>query len=145
MRHWGLCCVLAGSLASLAGCGWQSGSASAPQGGLAVVDLDEVAKALGVNSRLNDMVKFREQSLNNELGAINKEISDEIKSKFEGVKEQFGEELPPDEAKKLRAEAMQANSKLQQARTKAQMNLSSFTEELKVAFRKQIRPVAQEV
>lgn len=149
MRHWGVSCVLALGVAGFAGCGWQAGTASTStpsNGGVAVVDLDEIARATGNKTRLDDMVKMREVSLNNALGKFNSDVSEDIKGRIKDVQDELdGKELPPEEAKKLRAEAMQANAKLQQARAKAQQDLTSFTEELKLTFRKQIRPIAQEV
>lgn len=151
MRHWGVGCVLALGVAGLAGCGWQAGTASTSTtgGGVAVVDLDEIARATGNKTRLDDMVKMREVSLNNALGKFNSDVSEDIKGKIKDFEEQYGKDTPTDEArdeaKKLRTEAMQANAKLQQARAKAQLDLNAYTEELKLTFRKQIRPIAQEV
>lgn len=150
MRHWGVGCVLALGVAGLAGCGWQAGTASSSTatGGVAVVDLDEIARATGSKTRLDDMIKMREVNLNNALGKFNTDVSDDIKGKiqeYKDLEEQAGKELSPEEAKKLRSEVMQAQAKLQQARSKAQIDLQGFTEELKLTFRKQIKPIAQEV
>lgn len=147
MRHGALICVLVGSAAGLVGCGWQAGSASDPQGGLAVVDLDEVAKSLGANARLAEMVKMRETSLNNDLKQKKSELEGDLNDKVKELKEKYTEADPisPDDAKKLRAESISANATLQQFRTQAQVNLNSYTEALKQQFRAEIKPIAQEI
>jgi len=145
MRHWGVCCVLAGGLAGMAGCGWQAGSATSPQGGVAVVDLGEVAKSVGANTVFSDMVKMRGAKLNNELGKVTTDLKEDLNLKIEEVKTQFPETVPADEAKKLRDQSISANAKLQQLRSQAQVDLSTFTEQLKQQFRAEVRPIAQEI
>lgn len=152
MRHWALSCLLAGVVVSFTGCGWQgyfssasSSSTSASNGGVAVVDLDRVATASGVKTRLDEMVKFRQVTLDNEFGKFSKDQSEKLKTLVEEAKSQFGEEIPQEEAKKLQAQQFVANNNVQKARTSAQMNLNKFTEELKSQFREVVRPIAHEV
>ncbi len=145
MRHWGLCCVLAGCLAGMTGCGWLGTPSSSSSGGLAVVDLDRVATAVGVNTQLAEMVQFRQATLNNAVVKLSNEQNEKLQSLLDEIKDKFGEEVPKEEAQKLRKEALVANSNMQQARTNAQANLNQYTEELKMQFREKVRPIAQEV
>ena len=145
MRHWGVLCVMAIGLGSLIGCGWQAGKASAPKGGLAVVDLDEIATSVGANTRLADMVKMREVSLNQAFGKMQTELSDGIKELVDDVKSRFEDEVPTEEARKLQKETITANAKLQQFRSQAQLDLNTYTEQLKQQFRAEVRPIAHEV
>jgi Skp family chaperone for outer membrane proteins len=110
-----------------------------------VVDLDEVAKSVGAAGLLADMVKMRETNLNNEFGKISNELKDELQSKLDDVKSEFGTEVPAEEAKKLQQQTITANAKLQQFRNQAQANLNVYTEQLKQQFRAEVRPIAQEV
>lgn len=145
MRYGALSCVLAGSLIGFAGCGWQSGSPAAPQGGLAVVDLDEVAKSVGADARLNDMIKMRKVSLNNALGKMTNELKDGLKAELDDVKAEFGDEVPVDKAKEIREKTLKANATVQQALNQAQADLQVYAEQLKQRFRAEVRPIAQEI
>ncbi len=144
MRHWGLCCVLAGSLAGVIGCGWQ-GSASSAKGGLAVVDLDEIAKAVGVSARLDDMLKMKKVSLNNALVKADTELTEGLKTLIEEVKAEHPEQVPAEEARKIQKESATANAKRQMMQNQAQAELAKFENQLKVQFRAVVRPVAQEI
>lgn len=145
MRHWGMCCVLAGCLAGMTGCGWLGTPSGTSTGGLAVVDLDRVAAAVGVNTQLAEMVQFRQATLNNAVVKLSNEQNEKLQSLLDEIKDKFGEEVPKEEAQKLRKEALVANSNMQQARNNAQANLTQYTEELKMQFREKVRPIAQEV
>lgn len=141
MRHWGMCCAVCAGVIGLTGCGWMPGGANAQKGGVAVVDLREVAKAVGASSQVTDMIKFREVSLNNALGKLTADLNEAIQEK----KAEFGEELSDEQTKELQKNAVAANMKMQQARQQAQANLTKYTTDLEVTFRAKVRPIAQEI
>jgi Skp family chaperone for outer membrane proteins len=145
MRYAAISCVLVGVVAGATGCGWQGASSPAPQGGLAVVDLDEVAKSLGADTRLNDMIRMRKVSLNNALGKIKTDLQDELKTELDDVKAQFGNEIPAEKAKEIREKTLKANATVQQALTQATTDLNLYAEQLKQRFRTEVRPIAQEI
>ena len=110
MRYGAWCCIFVGTLAGLTGCGWLSGSGHSHQsGGVAVVDLDEVAKSLGVDSRLSDMIATRKAVLANDLGKIQTELKTDLQTELDDVKTTFGDEVPADKA--ARASQEDARSK----------------------------------
>lgn len=141
MRHWALSGAACAALMGLTGCGWMPSGSSEKTGGVAVIDLREVAKAVGASSQVTDMIKFREVSLNNALG----KLTADLKEKIEEKKAEFGEELSEEQTKQLQQEAMRAGQNLQQARQQAQANLSKYTTDLELTFRAKVRPIAQEI
>jgi Skp family chaperone for outer membrane proteins len=144
MRHWSVCCALAAAMAGVIGCG-----NSTDKGGLAVVDLDEVARAVGANAQLNDMVNMKKASLNNAIVKADTELKSQLESLIEEAKSEFPEEfpknVPADEAKKLQQSSANANAQRQMIRNKAQAELQNFENQLRVQFRSVVRPIAQEI
>ena len=141
MRHWALWGAACAGMFGLVGCGWMPTGSSSQKGGVAVIDLREVAKAVGASSQVTDMIKFREASLNNALG----KLTADLKEKIEERKAEFGEELSDEQNKQLQQDAMVAGRSLQQARQQAQANLTKYTADLEMTFRAKVRPIAQDI
>lgn len=141
MRHWALWGATCASVFGLVGCGWMPTGSNGQKGGVAVIDLREVAKAVGASSQVTDMIKFREASLNNALGKLTADLKDKIEEK----KAEFGEELTEEQTKQLQQDALVAGRNLQQARQSAQANLTKYTADLEMTFRAKVRPIAQEI
>ncbi len=141
MRHWALWGAACAGVFGLVGCGWMPTGSSSQKGGVAVIDLREVAQAVGASSQVTDMIKFREASLNTALG----KLTTDLKEKIEEKKAEFGEELSEEQTKSLQQDALAAGRSLQQARQQAQANLSKYTADLEMTFRAKVRPIAQEI
>jgi Skp family chaperone for outer membrane proteins len=134
------------SALGLAGCGWLPGSSKTESaGGIAVVDLDEVAKSLGVDTRISDMIEARKKVLHNELGKVQTDLKSGLQTELEDVKAKFNDEVPAEEAQELRKKTLEANATVQRAISNANQNLTSFAEGLKQRFRTEVRPIAQEI
>jgi Skp family chaperone for outer membrane proteins len=127
----------------LAGCGFQPGSqtASAPKGGMAVIDLDEVAKTIGRTQEINDSWQVRKRALDQALQQAQTKFRDEITAK----KQEFGEQPTDEQQQTLIALEREANNRLLQAGRKAQADLEGFRNQMVAQFRAEIRPFAKQV
>lgn len=134
--------AVVGALA-MAGCGFtgSSSNSAASGGGLAVLDLDAVAKSTGRSDDMAKAVKLREAGLNQQLAKAQAEAS----SKFEAKKAEFGEQPSDEQKKQLLQMQVDFNSQLGNLRRQAQAALEQFRQDMVVQFRNDIRPVAYEV
>lgn len=134
--------LAAGALFSV-GCGSQFGgaSASSSKGGLAVIDLDVVAKSIGRTQEMNDALNVRKSALDQALARGQADLKRQLTEK----KEEFGE-TPTDEQK---AQLVQldrnAGAQLVQATRKAQAQLEAERQKMIADFRTEVRPIAQQV
>ncbi|MDZ4687929.1 MAG: OmpH family outer membrane protein [Planctomycetaceae bacterium] len=143
MRSGSLFVALAAGAMLMAGCGFQPGgqSASAAKGGIAVIDLDHVAKTIGRTQEINDAWQVRKRAADQGLQNLQASFRDQINAK----KAEFGEQ-PTDEQKQILANmGRQADSKLLENGRKAQADLDQFRNQMVAAFRAEVRPFAQQV
>lgn len=137
--------VVAGVLMSV-GCGFQPGTAQTAtsttnKGGLAVIDLDLVAKSIGRTQEINETWQVRKNALDQALQKLQASFNEQIAAK----KAEFGEELTEDQQKQLVAMQRDATNKLVQAGRKAQADLDQYRQQMIANFRAEVRPFAQQV
>lgn len=135
--------VAAGVLLSV-GCGFQPGAsqtAASVGGGLAVIDLDQVAKEIGRNTEINDSWQVRKNALDQALLKLQNNFNEQIQAK----KAEFGE-TPTDEQKQQLANMQRdGQNKLVQAGRKAQADLEQYRQQMVARFRDEVRPYAKKV
>ncbi len=125
------------------GCGQQSGgsSATAAKGGLAVIDLDVVAKAVGRTREMNDALKLKQSSFDQALQRAKADFTKQIADK----KAEFGETPTTEQQQQLVQMEQTANSQLLQGARKAQVALDEYRQQLVAEFRAEIKPTASQV
>lgn len=130
-----LCCV---------GCGGFSGggsASSASSGGIAVVDLDLVAKTLNRTEVIAASLQSKKSDLDRQLQQVQGQLRDELLKK----KEELGEEPTDDQKKEFVLMDRKAGAVLTQAGRQAQAILDKTRRDFVAEFRNEIRPVAQQV
>ncbi len=120
------------------GCGWVGGSSG---GGVAVVDLDEVAKQIGASEEMSQALAARENDLNGQLQSLKANYVQQLESK----KFEFGEERTEEQTTQLVAMGQQVKLNLAQAQRNAQGNLSAHRAQLIAKFREQVIPHAEKI
>jgi Skp family chaperone for outer membrane proteins len=141
MRSGSLFVTLSAGALLLAGCGFQPGGQATAKGGLAVIDLDQVAKSVGRTQEINESWKVRQNALAQQLQAAQKSFKEQISAK----ETEFGEQPTEEQQKMLTAMKQQANAKLLEADRKAKANLDAYRNEMVASFRNEVRPFAQQV
>lgn len=114
---------------------------SKPTVGIAVIDLDEVAKQLGSDQQIVTAIKKREEVLNGKLSEIAKAYTDEFKKQKAVLDAQPAEE----NAVQLASYQKQVNQNFSTAKAQAQQNLSQHRQQLIEQFRDAVRPAARKV
>jgi len=141
-RNW---LPLAALLVVVLGCGKQDQpqqeAARRAPGGVAVVDLDAVAKRLGRDLEMQANAEQRMAVLNDELttlqGALNRQLQDK--------KQQLGDE-PDDEGKiELVSFQKRLEAQLLERRRSAETKLAAFRQKQIEQFREEVRPVLRDV
>ena len=112
-----------------------------PQGGVAVVDLDRVAKELGRDVVMANDLKASQSSLLNELAAIQKSANEELQKR----KSELGEDAPAEELQKLQQTAGATQLQFNQLQKQADAKLIQRRNFLIASFREQARPIVYEV
>jgi len=129
------------------GCGLQAPAtttqtaAPVAAGGLAVIDLDAVAKAVGRADDMNQMLKIQEGALNQSLNKIGASFQEQIDKK----KAEVGAEPTPEQTKEVAKLQIEAQSRLTNTKRQAQSRLSQYQQQLVAQFRDEVRPIAQQV
>ena len=121
----------------------QSAQQSGPvasTGGVAVIDLDEVARQLGSDKQIVTAIKQREAALNTKLGDLAKNYMAE----FEKHREALAAEKQ-DQSVQLASYQQQVNKNLSTARAQAQQNLTQHRSKLITQFREAVLPAARRV
>ena len=110
-------------------------------GGVAILDLDAIAKRFGCDKQMSTSIQQREASLNQQLASIKSSYAKQIVEK----RQEFGD-TPTDEQAKLLADIQrQAGASLNKVRQQAKNNLNRHGSLLIQGFRKEIKPIAREV
>ena len=110
-------------------------------GGVAILDLDAVAKRFGCDRQMSTSIQQREASLNQQLASIKSDYA----KQFADRRQEFGD-TPTDEQAKLLADIQrQASASLNEVRQRAKNNLSQHGSLLIQGFRKEIKPIARQV
>lgn len=110
-------------------------------GGVAVIDLDEVARLLGREMSIKQSLTVRENSLNQELETLRVSYANQINQR----KQELPEQAAGGDLAQVQAFEQQALNKIQQARQQAQNDLNEQKRILINAFREEVKPVASKV
>lgn len=117
-------------------------SVKAQQGGVAIVDVDAVAREIGADKQVLDALKQAQDNLNTRL----KDTQAAMQKQFDEAVAKAGGDKASDEQKQQLA---QFNQRLQdqfsQYKGQAQVTLNREQAKLVLAFREKVRPVALEV
>lgn len=116
-------------------------AANAQQGGVAVLDIDKVAKTMGIEDNVKNALAEIETNLNSQL----RTIQTELQARFDNVRSQVGPEPTQDQAQQLANISGQLTQQLTQSRTQAQSQLNAKQFELVSQFRDEVKPVALKV
>jgi Skp family chaperone for outer membrane proteins len=120
-------------VAAVCGCG---GSGPSGSGGLAVVDLDEVAKQLGRDEHIKAALDAKEAELGAELRQAEAALNAEYRRRAQSAN------YLPGETQRLQAEI---NGRLRQAQQDSRTKLADYRMGLVTEFREEIKPVAQQI
>ncbi len=149
--------AVSGVLLVAGGCGkggwsaWNSQdrapSGSAGLSGVAVVDLDEVAKQLGTDVVLKKAISDGQVSLNQQLKTLQSTLQDKYRQKAQELEAQPGVKGSGETSQKSQVAELERelNLQLNQARRTAQNELSTYRQRLIQRFRDEVTPVAQQV
>lgn len=144
MRKASLWAAMAAGVLMSVGCGFQTAgpeTAATAKGGLAVIDLDVVAKSIGRTQEINESWQVRKNALDQALQKLQLVFRDQINAK----KQEAGEQATDEQKKQFAAMERDAATKLVQASRKAQADLDQYRQKMVAQFRAEIRPFAQQV
>lgn len=126
--------LLLGSLASLL----LSLPAFAQKGGVAVLDIDEVARQLGVEEKVRVDLQKMQDNLNAEL----KRAQESMQKQMEGVEKAAGEAPSDDQKRQIIATNQQLNEEFNRLKAQAQNTLGQERVRLINEFRIRLEPIA---
>jgi Skp family chaperone for outer membrane proteins len=124
---------------TLAGCDRASYSGS--KGGVALIDLDDIAKRLGRDAAIVQELKDAGGTLGAQLTAAQKEYQ----TQFDRSKDSIGTKPSDADSQKLAELARNLNLQLQQKQQEAQQELNAKRTLLVVRFREEVKPVALKI
>jgi len=127
------------TLVAMVGCdsGTPQTKAKAP-GGVALIDLDIVAKRLGRDTEIDAELKTAGDDLGAKLATAQKDLQEE----FLQLKQSLGEKPTSKQNQQLADRGRELNEKFQQAEQSARQEIASQRTDLIVRFREEIRPIA---
>jgi len=124
-------------IAGLLGCnGGQN-----PSGGVAVIDLDLVAKRIGRQQKLEQELTEKQRELNSQLQAY--EVS--LRQLFDRKKQEIGGQPAAQQQRQLTQISNQLNAQFVQAQRGVNTNLNRQKQELIAEFRQEVVPFARQV
>ncbi|MDF1656030.1 MAG: OmpH family outer membrane protein [Verrucomicrobiales bacterium] len=113
-------------------------SASAQKGGVAVLDIDAVARHLGVEEKVQvDLIEMQNQ-LNEDL----KKTQAQLQSQMTGLEQSAGENPTEEQRRQILASNQQLNAEFNRLKAQAQQTLAQERARLISEFRIQIEPIA---
>jgi Skp family chaperone for outer membrane proteins len=133
------------------GYGWLPGSQkNAMAGGVAVIDIEAVAKQLGADATLGKQIKDAETSLNSQLGSLQASFRKQYKDKSrELLASRDNRALPPADATAAKEQLAELekrlNLQLLQAQQNAQGKFNAYRGRLVQDFRGEVVPVAKKI
>lgn len=127
-------------IVAVAGCGMEESAAPA-SGGMAIVDLDGIAKKLGRDQEMNAAIQQRQDAINQQLN----DYRTALKQQFEKQKAEFGENPTDEQKQELALFEAKINQRFAQERAKAQNQLAAYQRGLIAEFREEVKPIAQKV
>jgi Skp family chaperone for outer membrane proteins len=142
---------LVSAILAAGGCGssyWPSSNDAtahaARQSGVAIVDLDEVAKQLGSDADLLKAIGEGEASLNQQLKTLQSSLQEKFRRKSQELASGGDGANSGDHRKELARYEQELNRELSDAQRAAQTRLTSYQKQLFKAFREEVIPAAQE-
>jgi Skp family chaperone for outer membrane proteins len=147
MRRLGVMLALSGAAVWLSGCGNQSAApqAAAPKGGMAVVDLDAIAQAIGEAQTAKEAVTMRTNAVNQQL----LKLQDGYRQQLAAKEQELGEDATEEQKQQLAKMNAVAGQQLGTAKQRGEQLLSQYSREVvaKIAtdLRVRIRPICQEI
>lgn len=147
MRRMGVMLALSGAAMWLSGCGNQGTApqAAAAKGGMAVVDLDAIAQAIGQTQQIKDAVSLRTNAVNQQLTKLQEGYREQLAAK----QAELGDEPTEEQKQQLARMTNIAGQQLGAAKQRGEQALSAYSREAisKVAtdLRAEIRPICQEI
>jgi Skp family chaperone for outer membrane proteins len=126
-----------------AGCGTKTVEqpTARPAGGVGVVDLDVVAKRLGRDIEMNNLIEERIVSLNGRLTTL----QGSMRRLYEEKRDKYGDDPTEEQLKELQAWQDRTDAQLLESKRKAEVELSNYKQQLIDQFREQAKPVLREV
>ncbi len=112
--------------------------AMAQKGGVAVIDIDEVARQLGVEEKVRVDLQTMQDNLNAEL----KRSQETMQKQMEGVEKKAGENPTDDQKRQIIATNQQLNDEFNRLKAQAQNTLGQERVRLINEFRNRLQPIA---
>lgn len=113
-----------------------------PSAGIAIIDLDEVARQLGSDKQIVNSIQQRKAALNDKLVELAQNYTAEFKKQKQAIEAQ--PEAQNTEVQ-LASYEKEVNQKFNTVRAQAQQNLSQHKTNLIKKFRDAVRPAARKV
>ncbi len=120
---------------------------SSIQGNVAIVDLDEAAKQLGLSDQWSTELSSRQSKVNEQLVGYQQQLNQQLKTKHaEVIAANTSEELlPQSEQAQLASYQQELNGKLQLAKNQAEQHLTAARTQIIHNFRQMAKQVSLEV
>lgn len=118
-----------------------SSKANSDRGGVAVVDLDEIAKRLGRQVEMDDLLKRKQMELSRHLATVQASYEKQVDAKSK----EYGETPNVDQIRVLSGIKRTAAIKYNQEQQKAAIDLRKFRVQLVQQLRAQVAPVAEKI
>ncbi len=116
------------------------------QSGVAVVDLDEVARRLGSDVSIVQAIKESQTSLNQQLQSLQTSLQGQYQEQKRLVESQLAEGTQDQTiVKQLQGFGQQLNVQFAQAQQKAKSEINTRRSQLLQRFREEVKPVAREL
>lgn len=109
--------------------------------GVAVLDLDRVAAAIGWDQSFKDSLSEKDQSLGDRVNQARQSLEGELKN----LQQSMGDDPTQEERTQLAQFQQQASSQYQKLVNSARAENAEFRQELVRSFRDKVRPYAEEV
>jgi len=137
---------VSGLVLSSAGCGLKmhdqpAAKADKAVGGVGVVDLDVVAKRLGRDIEMSNLVQERMTTLNSKLTSL----QGSMRRLYEEKRDKQGEDPTEEQTRELLAWQDRTDAQLLESKRKAELDLNNYKQALVDQFREQAKPVLREV
>jgi len=113
-------------------------SAQAQKGGVAILDIDAVARNLGVEEKVRVDLVSMQNTLNTEL----QKTQQTLQSQMAGVEQSAGENPTEEQRRQIMATNQQLNAEFNRLKTQAQQQLASERVRLINEFRIKLEPIA---
>lgn len=133
--------IVIGFCLGQAGCGWFSSNRPEISGGVAVIDLDEIAREVGATDEMSQAIAAHEAALNAQLHTLKANYVEQLQSK----KNELGSEPTTEDNQRFAAMSQQASLNLAAAQQQAKGHMTKHRADLVIQFRKRVAPIAQQI